>query len=78
MGVIVTSSRPPGSTDDAEKDLTALCEVASTGAGCNSPTSHRADTATANNANAFVTIALPCFCPLLGSTPQALSNQPAK
>ena len=55
----MTSNRPPGSTDDAEKDLTAPCDVASTGAECNSVTTQRAVPATANTANTFLTNALP-------------------
>ena len=70
----MTSNRPPGSTDVAEKDLTALCDVASTGAEGNSPTTQRAAPATANTANAFLANALPPLFPLPRSTPRPPSN----
>ena len=38
----------------SEKDRTALCDVASTGAECNRPATPTTATATANNANAFL------------------------
>ena len=75
--MIVTSNRPPGRTYDAEKDRTARCDVASTGAGCTSPINHRADAATANSANAFVTSAL-SLLPAPALHAPAPSNQPAK
>ena len=57
----MTSNRPPGSTDVAEKDLTAPCEVAPAGADCNSPTTQRAAPTTANTAKAFQANALSPF-----------------
>ena len=68
----MTSKRPPGSDDDAEKDLTAPCDVASTGAECNNPATQRAIPATANTANAFLTNAFLPFALSLAAIDSAV------
>ncbi len=56
--VILISSRPPGTTDGAVKDLEALWVCAPTGPGCNSPTTPKAAPAITNSAHAFLINAL--------------------
>ena len=73
--MIVTSNAPPGSVHGAEKDRTALCDVASTGAECNRPATPTTATATANNANAFLIKLAPYSLPLSLLQP---SDQQAK
>ena len=58
-----------------DEDRTALCNVASTGAGCTSPTIPKAAPATANAANAFLTKAL---SPSSAVHHYAATNQPTK
>ena len=68
----MTPNAPPGRIHGAEKDRTALCDVASTGVECNRPATPTTATATANNANGFLIKARSFSLPL--SLPQPIQS----